>query len=177
MKRRFVPKYFKRIVVLSIVFVSTGISFGLNSRLGQLNVSEEIVAAPKDIFISEELIDIIILAESSHNPSAHVKKTGARGLAQITPLAWKDLVRHFPAEYRGLNYRKDIFKPHIGRKAVRDYIIILKQYLKINGRPVTLENVLAAYNWGIGNLNKYGISRAPGTTRRFIGKIKEDFNS
>lgn len=122
--------------------------------------------------IDQRLLAALILVESSNNPNAHCRKTGARGLTQITPAAWKDLVDNYPHKYRKLSYRRDIYKPHIATEAGRDYLNLLKRYLKAKRIPVTLDNLLAAYNWGINNLGRFGLHRAPRQTRRYIAKIK-----
>jgi len=175
MKKTFVPRYFKRTLILCIIFAFVSVAFGFNGRLDFAKKGDEAHTYLNDIVIDEKLVDFMVLVESSNNTLAHKKKTGARGPMQITPLAWKDLVRHFPAQYKNLNYRKHIFTHHIGKKAGRDYLVILKNYLRIKGIPVTLENLLAAYNWGIGNLAKFGLARAPRATRRFIEQIKNSF--
>lgn len=41
--------------------------------------------------------------------------------------------------------------------------------LRANGGDVT--RALAAYNWGQGNLNRYGLGNAPGETRNYIDKV------
>ena len=172
MKKYFVPKYFKRTVILFAILTFAGAAFGFNERLDSVKKIEAPAVYLNDVTLDEKLVDVIVFAESSNNPLAHKKKTGARGLMQITYRAWKDLVKHFPAQYKGLSYREHIFTHQIGKMAGRDYLIILKNYLRIKGIPVTLENLLAAYNWGIGNLARFGIDRAPRETRQFIAKVK-----
>jgi soluble lytic murein transglycosylase-like protein len=122
--------------------------------------------------IDQELLAALIRVESSNNPKAHCRSTGARGLTQITPAAWRDLVANYPYKYRKLTYRRDIYRPDVAREAGKDYLKLLKRYLRAKRIPVTLDNMLAAYNWGINNLNRFGLKRAPRQTRRFIAKIK-----
>lgn len=116
------------------------------------------------------LLDALIQTESSGNPNAFNKKTGARGLTQITPIAWKDLVAHYP-QYSKLNYEKDIFNPDVAKKAAVDYIKILKGYLRTYKIPDTTENILGSYNWGVGNVKNNGLEKAPKETRDYIVKI------
>jgi len=126
----------------------------------------------KLVEIDQKLLAALIRVESSNNPRAHRRSTGARGLTQITPAAWRDLVTYYPEKYRKFNYRRDIFKPEVAREAGRDYLKILRRYLRAKRIPATLDNLLAAYNWGITNLDRFGLKRAPRQTRRYIAKIK-----
>lgn len=155
-----VPKYFKRISVLCFIFTFVGFASGFYKEpvsRGVLN-------------IDEKLLNALIFVESSNNHMAYKKRTGARGLTQITRRAWKDLARNFP-EYRSLNYKKDIFRPDVARKAGRDYLELLLHYMDKKDIPLTLENLMAAYNWGIKNLSS-GFENAPAETRRFVEKVK-----
>ena len=170
MSKSAVPRYFKRILAAGIVLACAGFAFGLNE--GSSFAEAGIEKINLELRIDEKLMDVLVRVESSNNPLSHQKRTGARGLAQITPRAWKDLTRHFPAKYANLNYRKHIFLPEVGREAGKDYLLILKQYLKLQGIPVTLDNLMAAYNWGIRNLSKYGLAGAPLETKAYINKIK-----
>lgn len=123
--------------------------------------------------IDANLLNALIQTESSGNPLAHNKRTQARGLTQITPIAWQDLVNHYPRVYKNLNYEQDIFKPEVAKRAGADYLNVLVKYLKANQLPVTPDNLLASYNWGIGNLKKMGLGKAPKETRDYIQKIKK----
>jgi soluble lytic murein transglycosylase-like protein len=121
--------------------------------------------------IDVSLLEAIIMTESSGDPNAYNPKSGARGLTQITPIAWKDLVNHFPSKYRDLDYKTDIFRPDVSRRAGADYLAIIKKYLKNSDMPITTDNILSAYNWGIGNLKKYGLGNAPKETLKYIQKV------
>jgi soluble lytic murein transglycosylase-like protein len=122
--------------------------------------------------IDQKLLAALIRIESSNNPKAYCRSSGARGLTQITPVAWRDLVANYPHKYRKLNYRRDIYRPDVAQEAGKDYLNLLRRYLRVKRIPVTLDNLLAAYNWGINNLNRFGLKRAPRQTRRYIAKIK-----
>lgn len=119
--------------------------------------------------VKMDLMDALIQAESSGDPNAFNKKSGARGLTQITSIAWQDLVAHYPAKYENLQYTKDIFNPKIARQAGEDYIRIIKGYLKHYKLPETTENILASYNFGIGNVRAN--KPLPEETRNYITKI------
>ncbi|MEW6075499.1 MAG: lytic transglycosylase domain-containing protein [Candidatus Omnitrophota bacterium] len=125
------------------------------------------------IEITPQLMNALVFVESSNNPFAFNRFTKARGLTQITPIAWKELKRHYRAKYAGLTYRKDIYNPEIAREAGRDYLYILQKYLQAKGIPVTLDNLLASYVWGIGNLSRYGLQKAPRVVKNYISSIKK----
>jgi len=122
--------------------------------------------------IDAGLLNALIQVESSGNPRAFNPNSQARGLTQITPVAWEDLTMHHPDVYGNLNYEQDIFKPEVAKRAGTDYLNVLQKYLRAYKIPVTMENILAAYNWGVGNLKKQGMEKAPKETRDYIQKIK-----
>ncbi len=122
--------------------------------------------------INSELLNAIIKVESSNNHRAFNHRSKARGLTQITPIAWKDLKRHYGYKYGKINYFKDIYDPEIAREAGKDYLYILQNYLKAKHIPLTWENLLAAYVWGPNNLAKYGLNSAPQGVKRYIAQVK-----
>jgi soluble lytic murein transglycosylase-like protein len=166
-------KIFKRI--LGLIFSFAFIHFAFASH-GKDAVREQYLVHSKNtnnlVEIDQRLLAALIRVESSNNPKAYCRSTGARGLTQITPAAWRDLVANYPKKYRKLKYRRDIYRPDVAREAGKDYLNLLKRYLKTKRIPVTLDNLLAAYNWGINNLGRFGLHRAPRQTRRYIAKIK-----
>ena len=121
--------------------------------------------------IDPALLEALIQVESSGNPNAFNKGSGARGLTQITPIAWKDLVARHPQVYGKLKYERDVFKPEIARQAGLDYLNIIQGYLKHYKMPMTTENLLGSYNWGVGNVRDSGLGKAPKETRDYIKKI------
>ena len=124
------------------------------------------------IEISPQLLDAIIHVESSHNPRAYNRYTKARGLTQITPVAWKELVKHHRAKYAVLSFWRDMHDPEIARQAGEDYLYLLQKFLRAKRIPVNLDNLLAAYVWGPGNLSRYGLNRAPRVVKRYVTKVK-----
>ena len=120
-----------------------------------------------------KLLDALVTVESSNNPLAHNSSSGARGLTQITPVAWADLVNWHPERYSNLDYKRDIFNPDVARQAGFDYLNIVRRYLEHYDMPVTLPNLLAAYNWGIGNLRNHRLENAPEETINYITKIAD----
>lgn len=124
------------------------------------------------IEVNPKLLSALIMVESSNNPMAFNHRTKARGLTQITPIAWKELVKHHRAKYSPLSYRQDIFDPAVARMAGEDYLYIIQLHLKAKNIPVTLDHVLAAYVWGHDNLKKYGLKNAPRVVKKYIRDIK-----
>ncbi|MCM8793458.1 MAG: lytic transglycosylase domain-containing protein [Candidatus Omnitrophica bacterium] len=122
----------------------------------------------------------LIIAESSFNPRAINPHSGARGLTQITWIAWQDLARWYPHKYKNdkATYEKEILELDKGREAGLDYLNIILNYLRYyqtHGYPtleLTLENILTAYNWGISNLIRYGWKNAPQETQEYIKRIR-----
>ena len=108
--------------------------------------------------VDPALVKAVIKAESSFNPNAVSKnKKGeilAQGLMQLNPDTAAEL---------GI---KDAFDPEQNIEGGAKY---LKQLLDMyNGDE---RKALAAYNWGMGNLAKHGLSNAPEETRNYIPKV------
>jgi len=88
--------------------------------------------------------------ESGGDPHAYNKRSGARGLYQFLPIAWKDVQQHYPSlkKYEYIPYVHD---PEISKIFAEKYFIILEEYLRNYGKSVTMKNILMSYNMGIGN--------------------------
>lgn len=97
----------------------------------------------------------VATTESSGNPNA-VSGAGAQGLMQIMPGTQRDL---------GLQ-GNDVFDPHKSAAAGARY---LSQLMKQTG---SVEEALAAYNWGIGNVQNKGLTNAPAETLAYPGKVR-----
>ena len=94
-----------------------------------------------------------MMAESGGNPTA-VSPAGAQGLMQFMPKTAKGY---------GLQ------NPNDPAQSVDAWARMTGDLIKqTGGNPA---HVLAAYNWGIGNLNKQGMDKAPKETRDYIAKI------
>jgi len=127
------------------------------------------------------IIDIhkIVQIESSGDPNAVNKTSGARGLCQLMKATWLDIVVKMDKDWEW----NDAFNPE-KNKSVADYYInkeiprLLKHY-KVED---TIETRLAAYNWGIGNLVKlikrdpkhyyHWMDMLPKETKNYIIKYK-----
>lgn len=114
------------------------------------------------------MVDInkIVTIESSGDVMAENGRTGARGLCQITPVCLADWnMRHKGEQYT----REDLFNPEINKKIAAWYLDIrIPQMLRHYGAPVTIENVLIAYNAGIKTVTRGGA--LPKETIRYIRK-------
>ncbi len=106
------------------------------------------------VSLSPELIHSVVSTESAYDPAA-VSHAGARGLMQLMPGTAAEL---------GV---KDSFDPAQNLLGGSQY---LKQLLdKYDG---DLDHALAAYNWGQGNVDRYGLENLPDETRNYVTKIK-----
>lgn len=102
------------------------------------------------------LEDAIRKVESGGNEWAFNPKSGAMGADQIMP--------HIAAKL-GVN-PLDIDQATKGKKILLD---------QIKGRyGYNLDKVLAAYNWGQGNLEKYGMDKQPEETKKYIARVKKE---
>ncbi|MFU2318925.1 transglycosylase SLT domain-containing protein [Rahnella sp. PCH160] len=112
--------------------------------------------------LPEGLLKSVAITESSGNPNAvgpQTKYGQAQGLFQLMPGTAKDL------GLRG----NDAFDPVKSAQAAAKY---LAQLLKLNGGD--LDKALASYNFGIGNVRKYGMSLLPAETRNYIPKVRSN---
>lgn len=98
---------------------------------------------PQSTFIN---VEKIIKIESSGNPKAKSHK-GARGLMQIMPKTWDEVVRNMGENW---DYDRYVENPEINKKVGSYYInTMIPKYLKSYRLPDTIETRLAAYNAGI----------------------------
>jgi len=98
-------------------------------------------------------------AESSFDPKAvgPVTKNGqqARGLGQLMPATAKEL---------------GVTDPHDPEQNLEASAKYMRQLLDKYGN--NYDTALAAYNWGMGNVDKQGLDKMPAETRNYIKKIR-----
>lgn len=117
----------------------------------------------------------IIYIESAGNSKA-ISYKGAkygRGLCQISEIMLKDY-----NDYHSIKYTvDDLFDSEINKKiAVWALDIRIPQMLKYYKLEVNTFNILAAYNWGIGNLRDYyrNSKDMPQETKDYIKKYERN---
>ncbi|MDV1944406.1 transglycosylase SLT domain-containing protein [Enterobacter kobei] len=105
--------------------------------------------------LPEGLLRSVAITESGGNQFA-VSGAGAKGLFQFMDGTARDM------GLRG----NDVFDPQKSAQAAAKY---LSQLLRQNGGD--LSKALASYNWGIGNVQRYGMELMPQETRNYIPKV------
>lgn len=101
------------------------------------------------------LLKSVAITESGGNQFA-MSGVGAKGLFQFMDGTARDM------GLRG----NDVFDPEKSAQAAAKY---LSQLLRQNGGD--LSKALASYNWGIGNVKRYGMGLMPQETRNYIPKV------
>lgn len=101
------------------------------------------------------LLKSVAITESGGNQFA-ISGAGAKGLFQFMDGTARDM------GLRG----NDVFDPQKSAQAAAKY---LSQLLRQNGGD--LSKALASYNWGIGNVKRYGMGLMPQETRNYIPKV------
>lgn len=96
--------------------------------------------------IDPRLLRAIAQAESSWNPRA-VSPVGARGIVQIMPATWAELLNR----YGGPN---DPFDAAQNFRLGAHYLREIGEYLARQGVPLTIRRVAAAYNGGMGMVTR-----------------------
>ncbi|HDG8261109.1 TPA: transglycosylase SLT domain-containing protein [Klebsiella aerogenes] len=107
------------------------------------------------------LLRSVAITESGGNQFA-ISGAGAKGLFQFMDGTARDM------GLRG----NDVFDPSKSAQAAAKY---LSRLLQANGGD--LSKALASYNWGLGNVQKYGMALMPQETRQYIPKVLSNMPS
>jgi soluble lytic murein transglycosylase-like protein len=116
----------------------------------------------------QSLIDLnkIKQIESHGNPLAYNKSSGAKGLYQITQICLDEYNNYNNKSYNS----NDLFIPSINETIASWYLEKrIPQMLKYYNLEVTVENILWAYNGGIGKVRKNIMDKE---TENYIEKYK-----
>ncbi len=167
-----------------ILFANSGLKtiFGLILCLG-LYSCQPAFAHPVNMKILAEI-------ESSNNPKAHNKKSGARGLYQITPLVLKQYNESNPMHDYHLDIKNPIvfmdhqLKPDELFDESINYFVAYFYLDWLSQRCDTVDEILIAWNWGIAHLRNWkhnpfnGVSgpsleELPRETQDFLRKYHE----
>jgi soluble lytic murein transglycosylase-like protein len=124
-------------------------------------------------------MDKVYDIESNHN-LRDISPKGARGIGQVMRGTWNECTVEMGVNW---DYDSDSFDPQKNMRVSEYYLnVIIPRYLKHYDIPDTVETRLAAYNCGIGRLNKnyrqYGESwkqGIPQETRNYIEKYYARF--
>lgn len=117
-------------------------------------------------------LEIIVEIESNGNPLTYNHKSKARGLYQITEICLKD----YNQENNAKISPQSLFNPKIGELVAKWYLTQrIPLFLRNKGIPITLDNLLIVYNFGIGNLIKYrqGKIKLPAETQVYLQLYKK----
>lgn len=134
-----------------------------SKSMGEGDIQEAISEAAKKYGVEREFIEAVIKQESSFNPNA-VSKAGALGLMQLMPSTAKSL---------GVNNPLDVMENIDGGTR---YLRSLMTTFKGNK-----ELALAAYNGGIGRMQRLGvdntseISMMPSETVKYVDKVMKNY--
>lgn len=99
------------------------------------------------------LLSRVAYQESRFDPAAHNVGSNAQGMMQIVP-------RWHPEA-----------KPY---DPIHSIEYAARYLVRLHGRFGSWHKALAAYNWGQGNLSKYGMDNLPKETRNYVAEITRD---
>jgi soluble lytic murein transglycosylase-like protein len=140
--------------------ISQSITNNIETNGADTDIDEIVKRVGEALGMDPSLIKAVIKTESNFNHKA-VSAAGAKGLMQLMPGTAKEM---------GV---KDPFNPLENIWGGARY---LKRMLDNYGG--NLNKALAAYNWGPGNVNRYGTASKsmPRETRRYIEVVNSNYN-
>ena len=150
----------------------------LTDKIGNVNpliTTTPTYSTSKNEIPTNSKIDINkIISIESHGRSNAVSNKGARGIMQIMPDTWNELVKKMGKSYATADINDPIKNKEVGTYYLN---IEIPKLLKSANIPVNTKTILAAYNWGVGNLKnswqKHGENWdkfAPLETKNYIYK-------
>jgi len=127
--------------------------------------------------LNEDFFKIIKEIESTNNPKAVNKNSGATGLMQVTDICIKDVLEsiniytknrfHLTTKDQIQEIKKEILNnPKLGEKIGKLYFYFLYKRYNINN----LKGMIIAYNAGINYLNQ---KKIPEETKKYLEKYKK----
>jgi soluble lytic murein transglycosylase-like protein len=119
------------------------------------------------VFGAEIDMDTIAHIESSYNPKAYNKHSGARGMYQITSICLEDYLQYHKDESISLD---ELFVEEVNERVARWYIEKrIPKLLRHYNKEVNVINILISYNAGISYVGK----QPPRETVNYINKYIE----
>jgi hypothetical protein len=117
-------------------------------------------------------MDAIAQIESSNNPMAYNNRTQATGVYQITPVCLADFRQNCKWKLNKYQFStftmENMFNPYMNWCVSKWYLTErIPEMLVVYHKPVTIKNIIWAYNAGIGNVVK-GIM--PEETKQYLKK-------
>ncbi len=112
--------------------------------------------------IEENFVRAVMKQESRFNPGATgpmTKYGQAKGLMQLIPSTAK---------------RYNVTNPYDPEQSIRGGVQVLKNLSDMYKGDKKM--ILAAYNWGCGNLNKHGFDNRPAETRKYVKNVMQYYN-
>ena len=122
--------------------------------------------------ITDKLIQAIITIESGGDPNA-IGKNGEIGLIQISSIVVKEFHQIICEPH--CNDIFALYDPKTNIALGTWYLKRLHNHYKCE----TLEQILCAYNWGIGNLRKIDMdwTKSPSKVKRYISRVKKEMEN
>lgn len=110
--------------------------------------------------------DVFLAAETAHGLPKFLLVEVARAESQF------NIYAKSPAGAQGIMQIVPKWHPGVDPYDPNAAIFYAANYLKqLYNKTGSWQGALGAYNWGIGNLEKYGWGRAPAETRNYVAKI------